>query len=67
MNSKERLILDIEPKLMQEDFFNKEDCVPSMRQSAIYKDIELSEKQIDTGQIKDARTALNELRAKYCL
>lgn len=67
MNSKERLILDIEPKLMQEDFFYKEDCVPIMRQSAIYKDIETSEKQIDAGQIKDARTALNELRTKYCL
>lgn len=67
MNSKERLVLGIEPKLMQEDLFNNENCVPTMRQSAIYKDIEVSEKQIDTGQIKDAKTALNELRAKYCL
>ena len=38
-----------------------------MRQLAIYRDIEISEKQIENGQTKDARSALNEMRAKYGL
>ena len=38
-----------------------------MRQLAIYRDIEISEKQIENGQTKDARSALKEMRAKYCL
>lgn len=38
-----------------------------MRQFAMYKDIELSEKQIANGQVKDARTALAEMREKYDL
>ena len=33
----------------------------------IYRDIEISEKQIEAGQVKDARTALKETRAKYGL
>ena len=33
----------------------------------IYRDIEISEKQIEAGQVKDARTALRETRAKYGL
>ena len=37
----------------------------AMRQFAIYKDIELSERQIENGQIKDARTALAGMRKKY--
>lgn len=38
-----------------------------MRQLAIYRDIEVSEKQIENGQTKDARSALKEMRAKYGL
>ena len=32
----------------------------TMRQIAMYRDIEISEKQIEAGQVKDARTALRE-------
>lgn len=39
----------------------------TMKQITMYRDIEISEKQIETGQIKDARTALREKRAKYGL
>lgn len=39
----------------------------TMRQLAMYGDIEISEKQIEAGQVKDARTALRETRAKYGL
>lgn len=38
-----------------------------MRQLAIYRDIEISEKQIENGQTKDAWSALKEMRAKYGL
>ena len=37
------------------------------RQIAMYRDIGISEKQIETGKVKDARTALRETRAKYGL
>lgn len=37
----------------------------AMRQLAIYRDIEISERQIENGQIKDARTALAGTREKY--
>lgn len=36
-----------------------------MRQLAVYGDIEISEKQLKNGQIKDARSALTDMRAKY--
>ncbi|MCH5262440.1 MAG: type II toxin-antitoxin system Phd/YefM family antitoxin [Lachnospiraceae bacterium] len=36
-----------------------------MRQLAIYGDIEISEKQLRNGQIKDARSALANMRTKY--
>ena len=39
----------------------------TMRQIAMYRDIEISEKQIEARQVKDARTALRETRAKYGL
>ena len=39
----------------------------TMRQIAMYGDIEISEKQIEAGQVKDARAALRETRAKYGL
>lgn len=35
-----------------------------MRQLAVYGDIEISEKQLKNGQIKDARSALTDMRAK---
>ena len=38
-----------------------------MRQLAIYRDIEISEKLIENGQTKDARSALKKMRAKYGL
>lgn len=37
----------------------------AMRQLTIYRDIEQSERQIERGQVKDARTALSEMRVKY--
>ena len=40
---------------------------PTMRQIAMYRDIEISEKQINTGKVKEARTALRETRVKYGL
>ena len=36
----------------------------TMRQLSMYRDIEISEKQLETGQRKYARTALAEMRAK---
>ena len=39
----------------------------TMKQLTMHRDIEISEKQIETGQVKDARTALKEMRAKYGL
>lgn len=39
----------------------------TIRRLSMYRDIEISEKQIENGQIKDARTALKETRAKYGL
>lgn len=39
----------------------------TMRQIAMYRDIEISEKQIEAGQVKDARTALSKTRARYGL
>lgn len=37
----------------------------TMRRLSMYQDIEISEKQIENGQIKDAKTALVEMRSKY--
>lgn len=39
----------------------------AMRQISMHHDIEISEKQIENGQIKDARAALAGMRAKYGL
>ena len=39
----------------------------TMRQLAVYQDIEISEKQIESGQVKIARTALDGMRTKYGL
>ena len=37
----------------------------TMRQHTIYRDVEISERQIENGQTKDARTALAGMREKY--
>ena len=37
------------------------------RQLSMYHDIEISEKQIENGQTKDAKAALTGMRAKYGL
>ena len=39
----------------------------TLRQISMYRDIEISEGQVESGQVKDARTALRETRAKYGL
>ena len=39
----------------------------TMKQLTLYKDIEISERQIELGQVKDARAALGETRRKYGL
>lgn len=39
----------------------------TMKRLAMYRDIEISEKQIEEGHVKDARTTLKEMRAKYGL
>lgn len=39
----------------------------TMRQFAVYRDVEVSEQQIETGQVKDARKALAEMRKKHDL
>lgn len=39
----------------------------TMRQFSLYQDIQRSEKQIENGQVKDAKTALTGMRAKYGL
>ena len=42
-------------------------CETTMHQLSVYRDIELSEKQIESGQVKDAKTALAGMKAKYGL
>ncbi len=37
----------------------------TMSRLSMYQDIEISEAQITTGKVKDARAALRETRAKY--
>ncbi len=50
------------------DSRNKSDIfVPVMKQSNMYRDIEISEQQIEVGKIKEARVALREMRVKYGL
>lgn len=39
----------------------------AIRRLAVYRDVEVSEQQIENGHIKDARTALTEMRKKYGL
>lgn len=50
------------------DSRNKSDIfVPVMKQSNMYRDVEISEQQIEVGKIKEARIALREMRVKYGL
>ena len=37
----------------------------TMQRLSVYKDIELSEKQVQNGQVKEARSALAGIRTKY--
>lgn len=39
----------------------------TIRHLAVYRDVEASEQQIETGYVKDARTALAEMRKKHGL
>ena len=39
----------------------------AMRQLSMYQSIEISEKQLENAQVKDAKAALSELREKYGL
>ena len=39
----------------------------SMRRLNMYRDIEISEQQIEVGKVKEARLSLKETRAKYGL
>lgn len=39
----------------------------AMHRLSVYKDVEVSELQIENGQVKDARTALAGIRTKYGL
>lgn len=39
----------------------------AMRRLSVYRDVELSEQQLENGQARDARTALADMRTKYGL
>ena len=39
----------------------------TIRRYSMYRDVEMAERQIETGQVIDARMALRETRAKYGL
>ena len=39
----------------------------AMRQLSLYQSIEISEKQLENAQVKDAKAALSEMREKYGL
>lgn len=39
----------------------------TIRQLTMYRDIEISESQIEAGQVKDARMSLKEMSSKYGL
>ncbi len=42
-----------------------ETCETTMNQLSTFQDIEISEKQLEGGKIKGAKTALIEMREKY--
>ena len=37
------------------------------KQISVYRDIEISERQVETGHVRDAREALQELKTKYSI
>lgn len=39
----------------------------AMRRLSVYRDVELSEQQLENGQARDARIALADMRTKYGL
>lgn len=44
---------------------NKETNENALSQFPVYRDVELSEQQIENGQFKDARIALTKMHTKY--
>ena len=52
---------------MNKVIMSMENYESTMKQLTMYQDIEISERQIEAGQVKDARKALGEMRAKYSL
>lgn len=48
------------------DFKNTSEISESaMRRFSVYRDVGLSEQQLENGQVRDARTALADMRTKY--
>lgn len=39
----------------------------TLRRLVVYRDVEVSEQQIESGHVKDARIALTEMRKKHGL
>ena len=48
-------------------FMSMETLESQMRMQQIYRDIEISDRQVEEGKVKDARAALSSLREKYAL
>ena len=48
-------------------FMSMETFESQMRMQQIYRDIEISDRQVEDGKVKDARAALSSLREKYAL
>jgi len=48
-------------------FMSMETFESQMRMQQIYRDIEISDRQVEEGKVKDARAALSSLREKYAL
>ena len=46
-------------------FMSMETFESQMRMQQIYRDIEISDRQVEEGKVKDARAALSSLREKY--
>ncbi|MGN0501861.1 MAG: hypothetical protein ACI4HN_02955 [Ruminococcus sp.] len=41
-------------------------CEKALFMQELYKKLQLAEKQIEEGKVRDAKIALSELRNKYC-
>lgn len=48
-------------------FMSMETFESQMRMQQIYRDIEISDRQVEEGKVKDARATLSSLREKYAL